>query len=736
MKRLILAAGLTAAVLSAHADKKMTFAHPATTWDESLPLGNGTVGALVWSKNDTLRLSLDRTDLWDLRPNDSIAAKDTYSFGWVKEHIKNGNYEAVQAKLDDPYSIYPTPTKLPGAALELPGLPTRNESTKAEVDMTTATGIVEYQDGTRLETFVHATKPVGWFKITGPAATQISPQIKSPKYANDNPEVINDNSHAGQGLFVLGYSQGKTTSEPGHINYRQPGKNGFEYDIDVRYALHGDTLTGAWSIGSTIGNSNADDETFAAMKRGMESDKQSHLNFWDRFYAKSSITVPDSTLQWQYDTEMYKLGSLARADSYPISLQGVWTADNGSLPPWKGDYHHDLNTQLSYWPVYAGNHLEEGMGYLNTLWNQRDTYKKFTKQYFGTDGMNVPGVCTLEGEPMGGWIQYSMSQSCGAWLAHHFYLHWKYSADRDFLRDRAYPFTKDVAIYLEQQLTKDPDGKMRLEYSSSPEYNDNSREAWFDKMTNYELSLIKWLFGAAEEMAAELGKKKEAKHWKNIAGKLPELSTDESGSLAIAPGTPLEASHRHMSHAMAIHPLGLLDVTRGDSAVINATLDRLEQLGPDWWVGYSYSWYGALHATALHGDKAYDALKTFAECFCLPNSFHVNGDQSRSGKSKFTYRPFTLEGNMAFAAALQRMLIQSHTGTIRLFPAIPSDWKDVSFDKLRTQGGFLISAEMKNGILASAKATSERGGKLRIKLPDGVKEVYIHAGKEVDLLKL
>ena len=78
---------------------------------------------------------------------------------------------------------------------------------------------------------------------------------------------------------------------------------------------------------------------------------------------------------------MYKFGSTTREHSYPISLQAVWTADNGKLPPWKGDYHHDLNTQLSYWPTYTGNHLTEGMGYLNTLWNQRDAYKRYTRRY-------------------------------------------------------------------------------------------------------------------------------------------------------------------------------------------------------------------------------------------------------------------------------------------------------------------------------------------------------------------
>jgi hypothetical protein len=139
---------------------------------------------------------------------------------------------------------------------------------------------------------------------------------------------------------------------------------------------------------------------------------------------------------------------------------------------------------------------------------------------------------------------------------------------------------------------------------------------------------------------------------------------------------------------MAWHPLGLIDWSHGaeDQQIIKNTLATLEKFGPDWWTGYSYSWLGNLYARAFMGNKAARVLRVFAQCFCLPNSFHVNGDQTRSGKSKFTYRPFTLEGNFAFAAGVQEMLIQSHTGIIRVFPAIPDDWTDCSFHNLRAEG--------------------------------------------------
>lgn len=443
------------------------------------------------------------------------------------------------------------------------------------------------------------------------------------------------------------------------------------------------------------------------------------MNYWNTYWKASSISIPDSLLQRQYDNEMYKFGSASRENSSPISLQAVWTADNGKLPPWKGDYHHDLNTQLSYWPAYIGNHLQEELGYLNTLWNQREVYKKYTKQYFECEGMNIPGVCTLTGEPMGGWIQYSMSPSVSAWLSQHFYQHWKYSADSTFLKERAYPFTKDVVTFLEQLSSVDKQGVRRLPISSSPEMFDNSIQAWFKDMTNYDLSLMKFAFKVASEMAADLQLNDEAAHWKEVGEELPALDVDKEGALTIAKGFPYKDSHRHFSHALAIHPLGLIDYSQGEESkkIINATIQRLQEVGPDWWCGYSYSWFGNMKARAFDGEGAAQELKTFAECFCLPNTFHANGDQTKSGKSKYTYRPFTLEGNFAFAAGIQEMLMQSHTGVIRIFPAVPASWQDVSFQDLRAMGAFLVSAEQKGGNVEQITIYPEQGGICRIALP-------------------
>ena len=286
---------------------------------------------------------------------------------------------------------------------------------------------------------------------------------------------------------------------------------------------------------------------------------------------------------------------------------------------------------------------------------------------------------------------------------------------RNSLKERAYPFLKDVAVYMEQNSIVDSKGFRRLEFSSSPEIYDNSLQAWFKDMTNYDLSLMHFLFGAGAEMANELGIKTEAAHWNKLKSQLPDFDLDNEGSLTFAKGFPYNASHRHFSHALAIHPLGIIDWSDGEKAqrIIRATLKKMNDYGPDYWTGYTYSWFANMQARAFNGEEAAKALRTFAKCFCLKNTFHANGDQSASGKSKFTYRPFTLEGNFAFAAGIHEMLLQSHTGVIRVFPAVPESWKNVSFNNLRAMGGFLVSAALKDGKVVRLEITLKKGAVLQ-----------------------
>ncbi|MBO9620721.1 MAG: glycoside hydrolase N-terminal domain-containing protein [Niabella sp.] len=693
-------------------DHNLKFTELAKRWDEAIPLGNGMLGALVWEKQGRLRLSLDRADLWDERKALDLSK---FNFKDVQRWVRNKTYDSAHKLGDAFYDKVPYPTKLPAAAMEF-DISALGPVVSNVLDIKTALNTVTFKSGIIFKCYIHAVQNAGFFSFENIPSGKMNtlpgllvPQLIVHNYNSGSTGNESANSQAGAGLQKLGYNKGTVINTGSLIAYKQPTYNGHYYEVKIQWKKRsGNSITGSWVI--------ANDKPAVQPLLTETAGWQTHVAWWRNFWEKSSISIPDPLIEKQYYLELYKLGAASRPNAPAITLQAVWTADNGSLPPWKGDFHNDLNTQLSYWPVYTGNHLAEGESYINWLWNQRDKNKRYTKQYFGVTGLNTPGVSTISGDPLGGWIQYSLSPTVVAWCAQHFYWQWKYSMDEQFLKTKAYSYIHDGATYLEN-ITRLVNGVRMLPLSSSPEYNDNRIDAWFTSWSNFDLSLAKFLFSAAGETAAALGKVTEARHWKEVLDQLPDYEVNETG-FTVAPGQNLNTSHRHMSPYMAIYPLALLDYNNpSDQTIIKNSLQRIEEKGTKAWCGYSFSWMASLYARAYEADKAVKQLQIFASNFCSPNSFHLNGDQKGGQYSNFTYRPFTLEGNFAFAEGVQELLLQSRRGYIEVFPAVPASWQNVAFNNLRAEGAFVISAKKENGLAAIIKVHSEKGGILNMKLP-------------------
>jgi len=681
----------------------------AKRWDEGIPLGNGWLGVLIWQKDGKIRMSLDRVDLWDDRPMPEI---DKLKFKWVVEKVKMNQYDSVQKIGDEPYEKYPAPTKIPGAAIEF-DLNKIGKVKNVSLDISNGLSVVEFENGVKFNNYIHATRQVGYFGFEN-IDEDIIPDLIIPNYNTGN-DGKRGNSVSGQSLERLGYKKGTLKKGFDYILYHQPTWDNNYYEVLVKwYRFSGNRILGEW----TITNNQPASLPALNVLHKEPTGWPSHIAWWNDYWKRSSVSIPDPILERQYYLDMYKFGCIARNNTPPISLQAIWTADDGKLPPWKGDFHHDLNTELSYWPGYSGNHLDLTEGFTNWLWKVKDENKKWTKQYFEMDGLNVPGVTTISGKPMGGWIQYSMSPTTSAWLAQHFYWQAIYSMDKK-VRDRALDYLLQVRIFLNNLLEKQITDTGFILLSSSPEYNDNSIKAWFKHMTNYDKALFKYVNRernylyfypyriAPPKLIADV----------NYFDSLGNYDINETG-ITIAPGQNLDYSHRHQNHLHAIHPLGLLNVE--DSAqkiIIENSLKQIEKLGTRQWVGYSFAWIASIYARAQNGDSAAINLKKFATNFVSPNSFHLNGDQKGGQYADATYRPFTLEGNFAFAQGIHEMLLQSHKNFIEVFPALPKEWKNVAFKTLRTEGAFLISAKKENGVVMEVKIRSEAGGILRIKLP-------------------
>ena len=706
---------------------------PAMAWDEGLPLGNGLLGGIVWGDGQPLNISLDRTDLWDMRPVPEFHLPE-YSYRHLRQWHKQGRYQDIVRLYEDPYQYKPAPTKIPAGRIEIT-LGGKPAFQSAELSLADALATVSWGSGIRAEVFVHSRQALGMARIRARETPRI--RLKAPGFGGKVeggpvlPDGQVDIDHP-DALRYLGYPSPVETSGGNWRSFTQVGAEGFHFAVHVAWRTAKGVWTIAWTVASSCEGRNplklARARVDQALEAGFARMQASHASWWKRYWGQSGLRIPNALLERQWYLDQYKFGAAGRRGAPPIPLQGPWTADNGSIPPWKGDYHHDLNTQLCYWPCYSGNHLEEGLGFLDWLWETRDNCFEWTRRFFGLPGLNVPMCADLANHQMGGWVQYTHSGTCAAWLSQHFYLHWRYSRDRRFLRERAYPYLRDAAIFLEAMTAeRDGQGKRTLPLSASPEINDSRPDAWFKTITNYDLALIRWLFRATAELAGELGKPDDAARWHRALAEMPEFACAKDGRLLVAGQYPLPFSHRHFSHLMAIHPFGLIDWDGGAGArrTIRASLAELDRMGPDWWCGYSWSWLANLKARARDGKGAEKALEIFASAFTLRSSFHRNGDQSGKGYSKFDDRSFTLEGNCAAAAGLQEMLLQSHSGRIRVFPAVPRTWRDIAFTSLRAEGAFLVSARRTAGRTEWVKIHSEKGGECVLESPFTGKEIRL-----------
>jgi alpha-L-fucosidase 2 len=733
------------------ASLNLKLAAPVKTWDEALPLGDGAMGVLLWGETNLLRLSLDRGDLWDERPSPTfLRVRDQFNWASLQRLVASNRIDEFNAICDANYNYNGSPTKLPAGRIEITLDPSQKVES-FELNLATAEGVVHGKAAELARAFVNAAdveQPVALIRIHGPPLKEV--RLKTPA-----------------SVKKLGYPAPLTGEAEGLRWFEQPAADGFSYAICAAWKRDGDSTLLAMTVATSAeGKSSravAQRRVEEALKEGYEKLFSHHADWWAKFWEHSSVNVPEPDILRHYYLVRYFYGAASPRVAPPMPLQGVWSADAGSLPPWKGDYHNDLNTQMTYLAYRTSGDFDEGLCFLDFLWDRLPVFRKFAKDFYHAPGAAVPGVMSLAGQPLGGWGQYSLSPTMGAWNAHLFYLHWRHTGDKKFLLERAYPFCREIGNCLRALLKPDTNGVLVLPLSSSPEIFDNSRRAFLKPNSNYDLASMKMLFLALAEMADAAGDEKESLGWAASAKQLGELHVAPDGTLLLDESTPLPGSHRHLSNLMALHPFNLVTVDGGerDRQIIAASLKDWDSKGTGAWCGYTFSWMSCLRARVGDAEAALRNLDIFVHAFILRNGFHANGDQTKSGFSDFTYRPFTLEGNFLAMEAVHEMLLQGWSPTpgrrdteiVRIFPATPWRWHDVGFENLRAEGGWIVSARRENNATTWFKIWATRDGVLRVRdnfggrepkwnLPgvakaDGNFEIKLKAGQslEAELVK-
>lgn len=654
-----------------------------TSWDEALAIGNGKIGSLIYGETD-LRIAVDRMDLWDDRTPPEVLEKGFTYKNMVK--CAKDNWAEHNRLFDDSYS-HPYPTKLTAGAIIIKGIVDGYAVFKLDSACALATVIAKKGE---FKFFVSKKSDCVVAKI--PKGCNF--EIVLPKYF-----------HKSEKERGLGYKNAEFVAEHGFTYYIQETTKGVKFGIIVfkkEYDGYDELYYTVYSGDGELAD--CKNRLRQTATQGFESLLVSHKRYWSRYYSASSVTLPDKEFQRIYNLGKYYFASTSQKGGYPMPLQGVWTADNDALPPWKGDYHADLNMQISYEHYQKAGNFDEGSALCEYLWKMRGVYRKFAKSFYGVEGYMVPAVGTIKGVPLGGWPMYALYPANTIWLSKIFDEHYRYTGDETFFKNKAYPFLQGVAKAVKGLLIE-VDGYLRFPLTSSPEMHDATPKSYLDSQSNFEIGLLRYLYRTMIEFAEKVGD--DATEYKQIYAKLSPYAVNKDGSFRICATEDLTSTHRHFSHLLSITPLHEFS-PMADKTQIRVNIDKLVELGTGYWTGFSFVEMADLCAYAGEGNMAYHFLYCFVDGICSPNGFHLNGDYKDYGYNCYKYRPFTLEANMSYLKAVQNMLLRTDGGSIEVFPAVTDRWQDASFKNLRAQGNIKISGVRKGGKTQSFTIKTEK----------------------------
>ncbi|MFC1739396.1 glycoside hydrolase family 95-like protein [Planctomycetota bacterium] len=405
----------------------------------------------------------------------------------------------------------------------------------------------------------------------------------------------------------------------------------------------------------------------------------------------------------------YLLISSSRPGGLAANLRGIW---NDMLdPPWSADYHYDFNLQMNYWPAEVCNLSECAEPLFDHVEKCLPAARVAAKNLYDCRGIYIPltndaALKCLKTE--GRWSEWT---GAAAWLAQHFWWHWEFTGDEQFLRNRAYPLYKDIGLFYQDYLVKDPRkdsphyGKLVTVPSQSPEnfFVGGTEPVSLCIGATMDFELIHEVFTnlieASEILNVDADKRPE---WQSVLDNIPPLQVGKHGQLQewLEDYEEAEVQHRHRSHLYAVYPGDQITVeeTPRFANAAYVSVQRRIQGSPRYEASAGGLWMAGIWARLGEPDMA---------------EIGVRAEIARCGPNMVRYR--TIDKSYGIPAIIAEMLLQSHNGVIRLLPALPKAWLTGHVKGLRARGGFEVDIAWRNGQLTQARIKSLIGSDCRIR---------------------
>lgn len=756
---------LVAPCLASDADPVLWYTHPAQKWGDALPVGNGRLGGMVFGGIEQERIQLNEDTIWNGKQRDRVNPEALTALPEVRRLLFAGKPREAEALEEHTMMGIPNrqPPYQPLGDLNI-AFAGEDNATDYRRELNLATGVVRvtYRIGNAActrEVFSSAPDQVLVVRLTCDKpgrlsfhATLTRSQDSKTTTATPDRVVLEGEAVAHTDFWITP----NLTGEKLKAEQDQLEPTGVRFRAELRAINEGGQVEVS---GSDVIVSNADAVTLllvaATDYRGGDPAaectrylahaakpyaqlKTAHLTDHEKIFRRVDLELAppadESSIEGlptderlarirqgkndpglaalYYQFGRYLLMGSSRPGTMAVNLQGIW--NESMAPPWDSKYTTNINVEMNYWPAEVGNLPETTAPFFDLVKANIASGRRTAKEMYGARGFVFHHNLDAWGDTAPVDYAYcGIWPMGGAWMALHFWDHYQFDLDRNFLRKEAYPVMKQASQFLLDYLIDDGQGHLVTNPSYSPENSYRMADGTIGRQTvgaTMDYEIIYTLFHATMNASQILGIDAQYRvQLQKALTRIPDLKIGKYGQLQewsedYDEPTP---GMSHVSHLFAVFPADEITLrgTPKMAAAARISLDRREQNGGGK-NGWPSAWYANLWARLEDGDRAYRQIQNLL----------VSSSESLLNANR---RFFQIDANFGGTSGIAEMLLQSHSGVIALLPALPPAWPEGHFSGLRARGDVEVDVAWKAGRATSATLRPGVAGEFKLRPPHG-----------------